>query len=144
MTIPAVGELAPDFTAEIDDGSMLTLSAMRGQAVQEDRVLRRALHERRVHRVAGEVALALLLLVLLAHARPDIGVDDVRPFHRFTRIACDRDLRVALRAREQVVGGLVPLGTCDRELEAQAIRGVDPGVRHVVAIADPRDLPSLV
>lgn len=33
MTIPAVGELAPDFTLDSDTGTPVTLSALRGQAV---------------------------------------------------------------------------------------------------------------
>jgi thioredoxin-dependent peroxiredoxin len=33
MTMPAAGELAPDFTAEIDDGSMLRLADLRGVPV---------------------------------------------------------------------------------------------------------------
>ena len=33
MTMPAVGDTAPDFTAAIDDGSMLTLSSLRGTPV---------------------------------------------------------------------------------------------------------------
>jgi peroxiredoxin Q/BCP len=30
MTLPAVGEMAPDFEAQLDDGSMLRLSELRG------------------------------------------------------------------------------------------------------------------
>ena len=33
MTIPQPGEMAPDFTATIDDGSRLTLSSLRGAPV---------------------------------------------------------------------------------------------------------------
>ena len=33
MTMPRVGELAPDFTAVLDDGSELTLSRLRGTPV---------------------------------------------------------------------------------------------------------------
>lgn len=33
MSIPAVGAVAPDFTATIDDGSMLRLSSLRGHVV---------------------------------------------------------------------------------------------------------------
>ena len=33
MTLPAVGELAPDFTLETDAGTPLTLSSLRGQPV---------------------------------------------------------------------------------------------------------------
>jgi peroxiredoxin Q/BCP len=33
MTTPTVGQEAPDFTATIDDGSQITLSALRGSPV---------------------------------------------------------------------------------------------------------------
>ncbi|MDB4917721.1 MAG: peroxiredoxin [Gemmatimonadetes bacterium] len=33
MTMPAVGNEAPDFSAQIDDGSMFTLSSLRGSPV---------------------------------------------------------------------------------------------------------------
>ena len=33
MTIPGVGELAPDFTAETDAGEQLALSSLRGSWV---------------------------------------------------------------------------------------------------------------
>ena len=33
MTIPAVGDMAPNFTATIDDGSTLELTSLRGTPV---------------------------------------------------------------------------------------------------------------
>ena len=33
MTMPKAGDLAPDFTAMLDDGSSLTLSRLRGTPV---------------------------------------------------------------------------------------------------------------
>jgi peroxiredoxin Q/BCP len=33
MTMPSVGDVAPDFTASVDDGSMMTLSSLRGTPV---------------------------------------------------------------------------------------------------------------
>ena len=45
------------------------------------------LPELRIHLVAGERLLAQRLLLLLTHGRPHVGVDDVRAFRRFSRIA---------------------------------------------------------
>ena len=42
-----------------------------------------------------------------------------------------------------MVRGLVAFGTGEREVEAEDVRGVDPRVRHVVAVADPRVAESL-
>ena len=98
------------------------------------------LHQLRAHGESAERALALLLLLLLTHRRPDVGVDDVRALRGFHRVAKDSYLRDLLRAREQMIGRLVAFGTRDVEIEAEAIRGVDPRVRHVVAVADPRVL----
>ena len=111
-----------------------------GRQCRKIAFLSAALHQRRRHGVAGERALALLLLLLLPHRRPHVGVDDVRALRRFHRIADDADLRDLLRAREQMVGRLVAFRTGEVEVEAEAIRGVDPRVRHVVAVADPRVL----
>jgi peroxiredoxin Q/BCP len=33
MSIPAVGQMAPDFTATLDDGTTLSLSSLRGAPV---------------------------------------------------------------------------------------------------------------
>ena len=33
MSIPAVGQMAPDFSATIDDGTTLRLSSLRGKIV---------------------------------------------------------------------------------------------------------------
>ena len=33
MTMPQVGDMAPDFSATIDDGSSMTLSSLRGTPV---------------------------------------------------------------------------------------------------------------
>ena len=41
-----------------------------------------------------------------------------------------------------MVRGLVALRAGEVEVEAETIRGVDPRVRHVVAVADPRVLET--
>jgi hypothetical protein len=109
--------------------------------VEEDRLLRRALHHHRRDAEALEVLLALLLLAFLAHRCPDVGVDDVGTCRRLHRIANDLHLRAGLLgALEQVIRRLVAFRTRQRQLEPEAMRRVDPGVGHVVAVADPRVL----
>ena len=94
----------------------------------------------RAHREPGERALALFLLLLLAHRRPDVGVDDVRARAASIGSRSNADLRRLLRASEQMIGRLVAFGTREVEVEAESVRRVDPRVRHVVAVADPRVL----
>ena len=53
------------------------LSPVRRQAVHEFRVRRSLCHQRFIHLEATEVAQTLGCLGFLAHAGPDIGVDDI-------------------------------------------------------------------
>src|SRR5437588_4356889 len=62
------------------------LAVVRGQAVEDDRTFAGARDELRVDAVAGEVAQALLALGVLAHRRPNVGVEDVGAFDRGTRV----------------------------------------------------------
>ena len=65
--------------------------------MENDRVLVREPHELGVDAEAGEVSQAALALLLLAHARPDIGVEDVRAGSGFVRIGQKLDRRGARR-----------------------------------------------
>ena len=55
---------------------------MRGHIVHEDRVRLGVHHQIRVNLVVGEIPGALLRLGFVAHARPNVGVDDVCVPHR--------------------------------------------------------------
>src|SRR2546423_2987930 len=110
LNVEAILGFVPDAALwSLDDVGGHFLAAVRRQAVEKDRLLRRALHELRVDGEAGEGAGALLLLLLLSHRRPDVGVDDVGAVGRLQRVAHDTHLRRLLRALEQVVGRLVAL-----------------------------------
>src|ERR1019366_2733982 len=98
----------------------------------------------RIDREFRERLRAGRLLLFLSHRGPDVGVHDVRAGDGFARVAVQRDVRVLLGAREQRGIGIVAFGAREGEIEAEPVRGVEPGVRHVVAVADPRDLLALV
>ncbi len=131
-TLRAVDHLGGDF-----------LASVRGEAVKEDRVRFGPLHEAGVDRVAGKRLLALGLLLLLPHRSPDIGVDHRRAVHRLARIADDEHFRLATCARDQLRLRIVAFRAGDGERETETVRGVDPRVRHVVAIPDPGDAASI-
>ena len=63
------------------------LAVVGGEAVEDDRAVAGLLHEVGGDAVALEVAKALLALGVLAHARPDVRVEDVGAADRFARIA---------------------------------------------------------
>ena len=76
--------------------SVTSSSAMRGQAVHEDRMRRRARHQRVVHLVGRKISAALGRFVLLTHAGPGIGVDRIHAGHRCLRIGETFDDRAGL------------------------------------------------
>ena len=59
--------------------------------MEDDRAVSRLLHEVGGDAVAVEVAEALLALGVLAHARPDVGVEDVGAADRVAGIVGDVD-----------------------------------------------------
>src|SRR6185369_14628224 len=115
------------------------LTAVRRQTVQKDRGGIGALHELRIDGESGERLLTLLLLLLLAHRRPDVGIHHVRTLDCLLRIAHHANVRDLLRARKEMIGGLEPLRARNREIEAESIGSVYPRVRHVVAVTYPRE-----
>ena len=120
------------------------LAAVRGEAVQEDRVGRRAAHELRRPRCNRR--------------RPSRGsfCSSSWPIDAQTSVfttcapatasrgsRCRVTFACSCARVEQRGVGVVALGAREREVEAEAVRGVEPGVRHVVAVADPRDVLPL-
>ena len=128
----------------VDDLGGDLLAAMRGQAVHDDGVGPRQAENVGVDLIGAEVALALRLLALLAHARPHVRVDHVGVARRRGRVGRDFDGdALGARLAHDVRVGLVARRAGEREAEPEARRGGDPGVGHVVAIAEKGDAQAV-
>ena len=99
------------------------------------------------HRVRRHQADALTRLLLLAHAHPDIGVNDIGILHRLERIGGELvTAREALLGEQRIEIGarLEALGARERDLHAEQIGAEHPRVGHVARrIAEERDLAAL-
>src|SRR4030088_3263006 len=87
-TISVLNLITHDGSGTIEDGVGDLLAAGRGQAVHPLGA-GRPRQQRVIDLEMSEVAAALLLLRLLAHRGPHIGVDDLRSVERFPAIAGD-------------------------------------------------------
>jgi hypothetical protein len=74
---PVLGLVPDDRLRPVDHLGLDLLAAMRRQAVHEERVGARRGHHLGVDAPVGEGDPALGVLGLVAHARPDVGGDDV-------------------------------------------------------------------
>ena len=83
---PVLGLVEDRRLRAVDDLLGDLLAVVRGKAVQDERLLAGLAHELRVDAVAGEVAPAPLVLGLLTHRRPDVGVEDVRAGDRSVHV----------------------------------------------------------
>src|SRR5690625_2786038 len=110
---------------------------MSRKTVHEQRIRVRRSHNGVVHAVVGKGAGTLCLLLLLTHARPDVGDHQIRIARGFLGGVELRD-SVASR-RHQLAIRTVALRAADAQLEVELAGGVDERVAHVVAIADPGD-----
>src|SRR6266702_1492473 len=114
------------------------LAPVRRQAVQGDGLGIGRRHERLVDDEAGEALPALGGLGLLPHARPDVGVHDVRASGRLARRA--HHPRPATGARHERQVGIVAGGASQTQREAEQDARLQPGVGHVVAVTHPGHL----
>ena len=125
------------------------LAAVRRQAVHEVTSGLRVRHHGLVHLVGHEDLLARLGLGFLAHARPDVGVDDVGAAHARDRVVGDRDAcrRSAPPApsptRWRRPSARSPSGTTMRDVRAEQRAGEHQRVRDVVAVADEGELDAV-
>ena len=108
------------------------LAGVRGQAVEDDRVGVGVREELLVQGVRREVFEALRALVLLAHARPRVGHEHLRPGRRLAGVAHDLE-----------TSRLVAGGRRAHELDAeQPARGRERDA-DVRPVADPRDADAV-
>ncbi len=115
MGVQAVlGLIEDDALRALDDLGADLFLAMRGQAVHEDGVSGRRGHEFGRHAVGQQRRGVALGQVLVAHRRPDVGVDDVDVAHRAVRAA-----EGARRAR---AAGFAQLAEMAEEGFARAMR----------------------
>ncbi|OEI70208.1 Uncharacterized protein Cus16_0834 [Curtobacterium sp. ER1/6] len=142
----SVLRLVPDDAARsVDHLGRDLVAAVGGQAVHEDRVVRRVAHQLVVHAVAGEGVEPRLLLVLLAHRHPRVGDDDVRSGDRRDRVGHDEDRAARLGGTTLGVDD-DPAVRAERRrsghahVHARRRAGEQVGVRHVAGtVADEGD-----
>src|SRR5882672_2014084 len=122
----AVDHVASDF-----------LPAMGGQAVHEQGIGAGKPHHFRIHLPILEIALALFVLRLEAHAGPHVGGHQVGAARRFHGIV---ELLVVIGAIEPgaLRLDLVAGGGRNVYVEAQYLGGLQPGVADIVRVPDPR------
>ena len=109
---------------------------------------RRVGHQRAVDREALEVLEALLLLRLLPHRGPDVGVDGRGVLHRLRRIVGQDHLRAGRRGVLAGEVGVVrarprTLGRGDRHVHPHLGGAEHQRVGHVVAVADVGELAAV-
>ena len=78
----------------------------------------------------------------MTHAGPHVGIDHVRAVDGFQRIVRDADLPQPARRRGDLRLGLVTLGRRHGHVHSQAARRQHQRMRHVVAVADERQLQA--
>src|SRR3990170_4743766 len=142
---PVLGLVEHGRPGPLDDLVGNLLPPVGGKAVHHDRLLAGHPEEVSVDAVLPERREAFPLLLFLSHARPYVGVQDVRPPGRLDRVPKHPHVPLPGRFRlpADLRGRLVPLWTGDAESEPQEMGGFHPGVRHVVAVPHKGD-PHLV
>ena len=111
---------------------------MRRQAVHEERIGPGCSHHLGVDAPVGEGDLALGVLGFVAHAGPDVGGHHVGVATGVERVLEHLQAIVAAQAHRHRVD-LVAVRRAHVQGEAQDVGGLQPGRRHVVAVADPGD-----
>src|SRR6266545_710084 len=127
-----------DALRAVDHRAIDFLAAVGGKTMHEKRVLLRGFHHLRVHLPVLEVALALLVLRLEAHAGPDVGGDQVRPARGLERIGEAFVVVVVVDAGALGLD-LVAGRRRDVQVEIEHRSRLQPGVADVVRVPDPRD-----
>ena len=113
--------------------------------MQKHRVARRVLHQPGVDLVAGEHPFAGRRLRLLAHARPDVGIDGAGFAHRFQRIVGHLQVQLGdLRGQmlEKLRRESVAVGRGHGEPQPHLAAAFGQAAGHVVAIAHVGQCPA--
>ena len=134
----AIFGLVPDNALwAVDDLGGDFFATVRRQAVHEEGFRGRLSHHVLINAPISEGLAAFFVFCLVAHARPDIGRDQVSAFACFMRVdelfdhsgfnGCQagRVKYIALWGRHM-------------QREAQKLGGLNPGVGHVVGVTNPR------
>ena len=96
-------------------------------------------HQRGVDLIGGEIGFAFGAFRLLAHARPDVGVNGHGVSHRLGRIVGDSQVEFghfAPKTGQLVSRELIPFRRGHDELHAQSAAAFGQAAGHVVAVAD--------
>lgn len=67
------------------------LAVVGGKAVEDDRLPSCGAKKVGIDPVAGEINAAACVLAFVPHARPDVGVEGIRPGHGLLRVADELD-----------------------------------------------------
>ncbi len=144
LKMEPVGRLGDDLAARaVEHVGGHFFAAMGGKAVEEDRVGLGLRQQVVIDLIGGEDAAPRFGLVLLSHARPDVGIDDVGAFDRLVGIVFDHQGNGGKPGREprlEVGRKLVARRRGQHELDAEKGRGRRQRPRDVVAVADEHQL----
>ena len=134
----AVGRLFPDHRLRaIDDRRLDLLAPVRGQTVHEHGILDSHGHHVRIDAPVGKGLLPLGVFGLKAHRGPHIGGDQVGPATGGHRVS----ERLEMIRSEQACTlrfYLVARRGRDMDIEVEDLGGLQPGIAHIVRVADPR------
>ena len=113
---------------------------MGGQAVHEDGIVACVAHHRFVDPVGGQQIVQVLDLVIIAHRNPDVGDDGVGAFDRRPHIVGHGDFgAVGFGPIKYFARRAQLFGASQAQGEIEALGGMDPRGRHVVAVPRPGD-----
>ena len=120
------------------------LAVVRGEAVEDDRIGAREREERVVDPVRGEIRAPALRFLLLAHARPDVGVEDVGVLRGLLRVADELDGAAhldggPLGGGDRVLIRVVALRNCGDESHPEARGAEHERDADVVPVAEVRE-----
>ena len=144
---PVLGLVEDHAAGVVEDGLLDLLARVGGEAVHEERVGLGGGKEFPGDRIGAETAHAFGRLVLLAHAGPDIGIDEIgsgRGLERVGRVVEVGGPAAGLEKGADLLAGFVVPGPGQGQPHAEEAGSEDPGVGHVEpGVAEECDLAAL-